>query len=172
MLNLEKHPYKVNHMTTYEGDEDPWNHWFIWETMWYVNDITEKSRPMAQFVGYLQKRTLTWYVWISPKEISTSKIWWRLCRSPIDRRLEEKNEVVQKFCSWAFHKKFQPMVYNLYDKYSCRLRDERRKYVWIVHTKYFLWNMPRYWIACHEIFSFWYEKCEAQIVWYLWIKYT
>ena len=41
----------------YEGDEDPRRHWFICESIWEANKVTEEERQMAQFAGALMKKS-------------------------------------------------------------------------------------------------------------------
>ena len=42
--------------------EDPRRHWFIYERMWDVAYVTDDDKNIAQFVGALRKRALTWYM--------------------------------------------------------------------------------------------------------------
>ena len=50
------------HIPLYEGDEDPRRHWFICESTWEANQVTDEDRQMAQFIGALRKMALTWYM--------------------------------------------------------------------------------------------------------------
>ena len=54
--------YGSAHIPLYEGDEDPRWHWFIYESTWEANRVTDEDRQMAQFAGALRKRALTWYM--------------------------------------------------------------------------------------------------------------
>lgn len=55
------HTYKP-HIPTFEGDDDPRHHWFIYETIWEATNITNEKKQITQFVRYLRKRALTWYM--------------------------------------------------------------------------------------------------------------
>ena len=57
----------------YEGDEDPRWHWFVYESTWEANAVTSEDRQMAQFVGALQKRALTWYMTYTEKTPNATK---------------------------------------------------------------------------------------------------
>lgn len=50
------------HISIYEGEEDPRRHWFICERMWDAADVIDDDKKIAQFVGALRKRELTWYM--------------------------------------------------------------------------------------------------------------
>ena len=50
------------HIPTYEGEEDPRQHWFICKRMWDAADVTDDDKKISQFVGALRKRALTWYM--------------------------------------------------------------------------------------------------------------
>ena len=50
------------HIPTYEGEEDPRWHWFIYERIWDATDVTDDDKKIAQFVGALRKRALTLYM--------------------------------------------------------------------------------------------------------------
>ena len=50
------------HIPTYEGEEDPRQHWFICKRMWDAVDVTNDDKKIAQFVGALRKRDLTSYM--------------------------------------------------------------------------------------------------------------
>ena len=52
----------TSHIPPFEGDEDPKHHWFVCESIWETNAITNEDHKMTQFVGALQKRALTWYM--------------------------------------------------------------------------------------------------------------
>ena len=53
---------KVSHLPIFEGDDDLKHHWFIFENIWDIVDITEKNKQIAQFVRSLRKRALTCYM--------------------------------------------------------------------------------------------------------------
>ena len=55
------------HIPLYEGDEDPRWHWFVCESTWEANQVTDEDRQMAQFAGALRKRALTWYMTFSER---------------------------------------------------------------------------------------------------------
>ena len=46
----------------FEGDEDPWRHWFICETIWAANDGDNEEKKIHQFVAGLRKIALTWFM--------------------------------------------------------------------------------------------------------------
>ena len=50
------------HIPTYEGEEDPRWHWFIYERMWDAADVIDDDKKIAQFVSALRKRALTSYM--------------------------------------------------------------------------------------------------------------
>ena len=50
------------HIPTYEGEEDPIQHWFICERMWDAANVTDDDKKIAQFVGALRKGALTLYM--------------------------------------------------------------------------------------------------------------
>jgi len=54
-----------NHISIYKGDEDCKRHWFVSEKFWDALDITDESKKMAQFVGALRKRDLTWFIFFT-----------------------------------------------------------------------------------------------------------
>ena len=60
------------HIPVYEGDEDPRRHWFIYESTWEANQVTDEDRKMAQFTGALRKRELTWYMTFSERQPRTT----------------------------------------------------------------------------------------------------
>lgn len=39
----------LNHISIYEGDEDPKKHWFFCEIFWDANTITNEDKQMAHF---------------------------------------------------------------------------------------------------------------------------
>ena len=49
-------------MPTFDEDDIPKLHWFIYETIWESTDITNKNKQIAQFIGSLRKIYLTWYM--------------------------------------------------------------------------------------------------------------
>ena len=57
----------------YEGDEDPRRHWFVCESTWEANQVTDEDKQMAQFVGALRKRELTWYMKFSERQPRLTK---------------------------------------------------------------------------------------------------
>ena len=61
------------HIPLYEGDEDPTKHWFICESTWEANQVTNEDRKMAQFAGALQKRELTWYMTYTERTPNATK---------------------------------------------------------------------------------------------------
>ena len=50
------------HIEIYRGHDDPKRHCFIYERMWEVTDMTNNDKKIAQFVGALKKKALTWYM--------------------------------------------------------------------------------------------------------------
>ena len=50
------------HIPIYEGEEDPIQHLFVCERMWDAVDMSDDDKKIAQFVGALRKRALTWYM--------------------------------------------------------------------------------------------------------------
>ena len=54
--------HRSAHIPLYEGDEDPRRHWFVCESTWEANQVTDEDRQMAQFTSALSKRELTWYM--------------------------------------------------------------------------------------------------------------
>ena len=61
------------HIPLYEGDEDPRRHWFVCESTWEANQVTYEDRQMAQFIGALRKRALTWYMTFSERQPIATK---------------------------------------------------------------------------------------------------
>ena len=60
--------HRSAHIPLYEGDKDPRRHWFICESTWEANQVTDEDRQMAQFIGGLRKRTLMWYMNFSERK--------------------------------------------------------------------------------------------------------
>jgi len=52
----------AGHLPLYEVDEDPKRHWIVCEKIWDATDITNKAKQLAQFVGALRRRALTWFM--------------------------------------------------------------------------------------------------------------
>lgn len=52
----------TTHILIYEGDKDARQHWFICEIIWDATNITNQAKQVAQFIGDLRKRVLTWYI--------------------------------------------------------------------------------------------------------------
>ena len=50
------------HIPIYEGEEDPRQHWFVYEQMWDAADVMDENKQITQFAGTLRKRVLTWYM--------------------------------------------------------------------------------------------------------------
>lgn len=50
------------HIPTYEGDDDPRRHWFVYERMWDATNVTDDDKKIEQFVGALRKRDITRYM--------------------------------------------------------------------------------------------------------------
>lgn len=42
--------------------EDPRRHWFVYEILWDVADVTDDDKNIAQFPGTLTKKALTSYM--------------------------------------------------------------------------------------------------------------
>ena len=61
------------HIPLYEGNKDPRGHWSICESTSEANQVTSEERQMAQFVGSLRKRELTWYMIYTERTPSASK---------------------------------------------------------------------------------------------------
>ena len=61
------------HIPLYEGDDDPIRHWFIYESTWEANQVTDEDRKMVQFDGALRKRALTWYMTFSKRTPQETK---------------------------------------------------------------------------------------------------
>ena len=61
------------HIPPYEGNEDPMQHWFVCESTWEANKVTNEYRQMAQLEGALRKRELTWYMTYTERTPNASK---------------------------------------------------------------------------------------------------
>ena len=57
--------HRLEHIPLYEGDEDSRRHWFVCDLTWEANQVTNEDRHMAQFIGALRRRKLTWYMTFS-----------------------------------------------------------------------------------------------------------
>jgi hypothetical protein len=44
------------------GSEDPEQHWFLYEAVWSIKNITNEAFKRAQFSTTLRDRTLSWYM--------------------------------------------------------------------------------------------------------------
>ena len=55
----------------YEGEEDPRQHWFIYERMWDAANIKDEDKQIAPFSSALRKRALTWYMNFTENQIRT-----------------------------------------------------------------------------------------------------
>ena len=65
--------YRSSHIPLYEGNEDPRQNWFICESTWEANQVTDEDKKMAQFVGGLRKRALTWYMTFFERTLRATK---------------------------------------------------------------------------------------------------
>ena len=65
--------YRSAHIPLYEGDEDPRRHWFVYESTWEANQVTDEDRQMVQFAGALRKRELKWFMTFSERTPGATK---------------------------------------------------------------------------------------------------
>jgi hypothetical protein len=51
-------------LTTFRGDgsEDPNQHWFLYEAVWSIKNVTDKAIKRSQFSTTLRDRALRWYM--------------------------------------------------------------------------------------------------------------
>ena len=61
------------HIPFYEGDEYPRRHWFLYESTWESNVVTNGEWRMTQFASSLQKQALTWYMIYTEKTRNATK---------------------------------------------------------------------------------------------------
>jgi hypothetical protein len=45
-----------------DGSEDPEKHWFLYEAMWSIKNITDKAVKRVQFSTTLRDHALSWYM--------------------------------------------------------------------------------------------------------------
>jgi hypothetical protein len=62
IIPTKKIKKEFNHISIYEGKEDPKLHWFVCENFWDVTDITNQDKEMDQFGDELRHRALTWFM--------------------------------------------------------------------------------------------------------------
>jgi hypothetical protein len=67
-------------LPTFRGDgyEDPHQHWFLCETIWSINQVTNEAIKRAQFSTTLRDHTLSWYMkfvsgFVQPKPLDDIK---------------------------------------------------------------------------------------------------
>jgi len=39
--------HHISHIPIYEGDKDPMHDWFIYKTIWYATDVTNKANKIS-----------------------------------------------------------------------------------------------------------------------------
>ena len=110
------------HIHLYEGDEDPRQHWFVYESTWEENVVTNEDRQMAQFVGALQKQALTWYMTCTEKMSISTKAqikhqFMSFFKTPYAKHLAVKKlkTTVQKPTEtvWEYDKRFKYLLIQL-----------------------------------------------------------
>jgi hypothetical protein len=45
-----------------DGSEDPNQHWFLWEAIWNIKNVTDETVKRTQFSSTLRDRALSWYM--------------------------------------------------------------------------------------------------------------
>jgi hypothetical protein len=116
-----------------DGSKDPYQHWFLCESVWNIKSITDEAIKRTQLSTKLWDRTLSWYMKLvqgmtQPKplnEIKNALVAEFKKPKSESKCITELKEIKQKVAEpvWEFDQRFNTLI----DRLNFQIPDEQNK---------------------------------------------